>query len=112
MVTRRRPSSAQRYAWRVRDILVGCGLSQSGSSLVGGTNYYLPKVTEVFFGPLPWPPSALNVQILPGQNPDHYRQHAQTIAYNLDLAKVRVIELEPYLIRLELVPKSAAPPGP
>ncbi|MGH3787660.1 MAG: hypothetical protein ACRDRG_14160 [Pseudonocardiaceae bacterium] len=111
MVTRR-PSSYQRYAWRVQDILVGCGLSQSGSSLVGGTNYYLPKVTQVFPGPPPGPPRALNVQIMPGQSPDDYARHARTIAYNLDLAAVRVTGLGPYLIQLELVPRPATPPAP
>ena len=112
MATRRRLSSDQRFAWRVQDILVGCGLSQSGSSLVGGTNYYLPKVIKVFPGSPPGPPRALDVRILPGQGPDDYAKHAETIAYNLGLADVQVIGLEPYVIRLELVPKSAATLGP
>ncbi len=107
MAARRRPGSNQRLAWRVQDILVGCGLSQSGASFVGGTNFYLPKVLEV----VPGPSSVeLIVRILPGQMPDHYANHARTIAYNLGMAEVRVTPVGPYLIRLELVPEH--PPSP
>jgi hypothetical protein len=71
-----------------------------------------PKVIKVFPGSPPGPPRALDVRILPGQGPDDYAKHAETIAYNLGLADVQVIGLEPYVIRLELVPKSAATLGP
>jgi hypothetical protein len=51
------------------------------------------------------PPVGLDVRILPGQMPDDFAAHARTIAYNLDVAEVRVIPLGPDLIRLELLPK-------
>jgi hypothetical protein len=109
VATRQRPSSNQKLARQVQDILVGCGLSQSGSSIVGGTNHYLPTVIKVVSGPSS---VELIVRILPGQMPDHYAAHAQTIAYNLDMAEVRVVGVGPYLIRLELVPKSPSSPAP
>lgn len=96
---RRRVSEDQRMAWHIQDILVGCGLFQSGASIIGGTHYYIPRVISK---PTETPPG-FNICIYPGQAPHHFRAHAQTIAHNLGVADIRIIPLEPYLIRLELV---------
>lgn len=108
MSTQRR-TSEERLAKEVLDILVGCGLSQTGTSLVGGSNFYFPQVVEVVDPPvgLVGPIEGLIIRILPGQAPDDYAKHAKTIAYNLDREHVEVVPLGPYLIRLELWPKRA-----
>ncbi|MGH4011916.1 MAG: hypothetical protein ACRDTH_27775 [Pseudonocardiaceae bacterium] len=100
-------TSDERLAKEVLDVLVGCGLSHSGVSLVGGQNFYFPEVVEVVDPPegLVGPIEGLIIRILPGQHPDDFKKHAKTIAYNLHRVKVEVVELGPYLIRLELWPK-------
>jgi hypothetical protein len=85
----------------VQDILVGCGMSQTDYSIAGGRVFHIPQVVSVVRGP----PASLDIRILPGQMPDDFAAHARTIAYNLDVAEVRVVPLGPYLIRLELLPK-------
>jgi len=97
----RRQAAYQRLAWHVQDILVGCGLFQADFSIGGGRVFHIPQVVSVVSGPL----VKQNVRMLPGQIADDFAEHAQRIAYNLDVAEVRVIPLGPYLIRLELVPK-------
>lgn len=91
------------------DILVGCGLSQTGTSIVGGQNFYFPQVVEVVDPPagVRGPTEGLIIRILPGQAPDDYAKHAKTIAYNLGREHVEVVPLAPYLIRLELWPQRA-----
>jgi hypothetical protein len=96
----RRPS--QQLAREVQDILIGCGLTRAAFSVGGGRSLHVPEVVSMAAGP----PVSLDIRILPGQMPDHYAKHAQTIAYNLDMAEVRVVPLGPYLIRLELLPKT------
>jgi hypothetical protein len=98
---RNRPqiSSEQRYAWMAQDILVGCGLSQSGASIVGGPLFHIPRVIKVEGRP----PDQLTIKILPGQTPDHYTAHAKAIAYNLGVAEVHVFPLGSYEILLKLV---------
>ncbi|MGH3685056.1 MAG: hypothetical protein ACRDQY_05545 [Pseudonocardiaceae bacterium] len=98
---RNRPqiSSEQRYAWKVQDILVGCGLSQPGASPVGGQLFHIPLVIKIEGRP----PNQLTIQILPGQSPKHYEAHAETIAYNLGVDEVHVFPLGPYEILLKLV---------
>ncbi len=49
--------------------------------------------------------------MLPGQMPDDFAAHVRRIAYNLDVAEVRVIPLGPSLIRLEMVKKSDSAPA-
>ncbi|MGH3918723.1 MAG: hypothetical protein ACRDSG_06750 [Pseudonocardiaceae bacterium] len=120
MATRRRPTSQERLAKQVLDILVGCGLNHTGTSLVGGQNFYFPQVVEVVDFPygvevVDGPTNGLIIRILPGQAPQHFANHARTIAYNLELDKVEVVPLGPYLIRLNLWPtrnprRSLAPP--
>jgi len=100
----RRQAAYQRLAWHVQDILVGCGLSQADFSIGGGRVFHIPQVVSV----VPGPPVGLNIRMLPGQIPDDFAEHARRIAYNLDVAEVRVIPLGPYLIRLELVPKHSS----
>ncbi|MGH3838099.1 MAG: hypothetical protein ACRDSF_20730 [Pseudonocardiaceae bacterium] len=117
MATRRRPTSQERLAKQVLDILVGCGLDHTGTSLAGGQNFYFPQVVEVVDFPhgievVDGPTKGLVIRILPGQAPHHYADHARTIAYNLDMDKVEVVPLGPYQIRLDLYPKPAPHRGP
>jgi hypothetical protein len=95
---RQRTQHDQQLAWRVQDILVGCGLSQAEYSIGGGRVLHSPHVVSV----VPGPPVGLNIRMLPGQIPDDFAAHAQKIAYHLGVAKVRVITLGPFLIQLEL----------
>lgn len=97
----RRQAAYQRLAWYVEDVLVGCGLFQASFSIGGGRTFYVPRVVLV----IPGPPVGLNIRMLPGQMPDDFAAQARRIAYNLDVADIRVIPLERHLIRLELVPK-------
>lgn len=103
-MTARLRLSDQELTRQVLKILVGCGLSQNGYSISGGQNFYFPQVLSVVDGP----PKGLIIRILPGQHPEHYAKHARTIAYNLDLAEVKVVPLGPYEIRLDLLPKPAS----
>ena len=98
---RRRQIRDQRLAWRVQDIIVGCGLFQADYSIGGGRSVHIPQVTSVVAGP----PVGLNIHMLPGQVPEDFVRHAHAIAYNLGVAEVRVIPRGPSLIRLELLPK-------
>lgn len=98
---RLRQANDEQLAWRMQDILVGCGLGQADYSIGGGRVFRTPRVVSV----VPGPPVGLNVLMLPGQIPDDFATRVQTIAYNLDVAEVRVVPLGPYLIRLELLPK-------
>jgi len=91
----------QNLAWRVQEILVGCGLIQAGFSLAAGRTFYIPRVVSV----VREPKVRLSIHMLPGQMPDDFAAHARRIAYNLDVADVQVVPLEPGLIRMELVPK-------
>jgi hypothetical protein len=97
----RRQAAYQDLAWHVQDILVGCGLFQADFSIAGGRVFHIPQVVSV----VPGPPIGLDIRMLPGQIPDDFTAQAHRIAHNLDVAEVRVISLEPYLVRLELVPK-------
>jgi hypothetical protein len=91
----------QLLASRVRDIIVGRGLTQTAFSIGGGRNIHVPQVVSVIAGP----PMGLNIRTLPGQTPDDFATHAPAIAYNLGVAEVRVVPLGPSLIRLELLPE-------
>lgn len=48
----RRPTRDELLAKEVLDVLVGCGLSHNGVSLVGGQNFYFPQVVEVVDPPV------------------------------------------------------------
>lgn len=97
---RRRLASLQRRAWRVQDVLVSCGLSQSGVSIVGGQFFDVPHVVWVE----PGTPERLTIRIPLGQMPSDYDAQAPRIAYNLGVNSVRVYQLpEPRMILLELL---------
>ncbi|MGH3769523.1 MAG: hypothetical protein ACRDS0_24135 [Pseudonocardiaceae bacterium] len=99
-----RQADDQQLAWRVQEILVGCGLSQTDYSIAGGRVFHIPQVISVIAGP----PVGLKIRMLPAQMPDDFAIHAQRIAYNLEVADVRVVPLGPSLIRLELLPTSTS----
>lgn len=84
----------------MEDILAGCGLVEDYSSIGGGRTVHVPQVISV----ADEPPKSLVVKILPGQMPEDFAAKAPAIAYDLGVTKVRVVPLEPCLIRLELLP--------
>jgi len=86
-------------ARRVHDIFVGRGLVQPTYSIGGGRDMRVPQVISV----TPGPTVGLNIRTLPGQTPDDFARHSSAIAYNLDVAEVRVVPLGPSLIRLDLL---------
>jgi hypothetical protein len=90
----------QRLARRVQEIIAGCGLIQTDYSIGGGRSVHIPQVVSVVDGP----PTALHIELLPGQAPDDFDAHTSTIAFHLGVAEVRVIPLPPSMIRLELLP--------
>ena len=90
----------ERLACRVEEIIAGLGLTQSDFSVAAGHLFHMPQVVSVG----PGPPVRLDIRILPGQSPHDYSAHAAAIAYDLGMAKVRVIPLGPSAVRLELLP--------
>ena len=102
-MTRRQLTSDESRAMQVLNILAGCELIKTGSSINGGTNYYFPQVVEIVDGP----PEGLVIRILPGQMPSDFAAKADVIAYHLGIAAVNVVPLEPPLILLELLPYPA-----
>lgn len=87
-------------AWRVQDVFAGLGLTHADYSIGGGRSLHIPEVVAVAAGP----PAKLDIRILPGQTPDDFAAHAVAIAYNLGVARVRIVPLGPSRIRLELLP--------
>ncbi|MDQ3761924.1 MAG: hypothetical protein M3460_09555 [Actinomycetota bacterium] len=84
----------------MRDILVGCGLFQSGYSLVGGIKYYIPQVIWVHWSE-DGNTQSMGIRILPSQILADYKQHEPRIAENLDVVRVEVQELAPpHMIKL------------
>jgi hypothetical protein len=94
----RRQEKAWQLASRLEELIIGCGLTQLGHTLNGDFNVHAPQVLSVDDGS----PVRVDIHILPGQTPDHFANHARTIAYDLDLAEVRVVPLGPSRVRLEL----------
>ena len=90
----------QRFAWFMQDILAGCGLAIEDYSVGGGRVVHIPQVISLSDGP----PESLVIKMLPGQMPEDFTAHAPAIAYDLGVTEVRVVPLEPFLIRLELLP--------
>jgi hypothetical protein len=78
----------------------------SGSSLVGGGTFYVPRILSV----RPGPPLEFNIRIVAGQTPGDYRAKAEAIAYNLNVRAVDITALEPDLIRLTLPGSSPRAP--
>jgi hypothetical protein len=58
-------SNDQRLAWRVQEILVGCGLSQDDYSVAGGRVFHIPQVLSISHGP----PVSLEIRLLQSQTP-------------------------------------------
>jgi hypothetical protein len=96
---RRRQVNAWELASCVEEVIIGCELGRY-SYTFSGIYLHAPQVLSVVDGP----PVGVVIRILPGQMPDHFAQHAPTIAYNLGVAEVRVVPLGPSRIRLELFP--------
>jgi hypothetical protein len=96
-----RQAGDQALAWRVQDVLVGCGLTRMDFSIGGGRTLHAPEVVSVSAGP----PVRLTIRTLPGQTPDDFARHAPAIAYNLGVAQVRVLAQGPLHIGLELLPE-------
>lgn len=90
----------QILAWRTQDVIAGLGLTHTDFSIAAGRVIRIPEVVSVAAGP----PVGLHIRILPGQTPDDFAAHTPAIAYNLDVAEVRVVPLGPSLIRLDLLP--------
>jgi hypothetical protein len=95
---RRRRENSWQLASRLEEVIIGCGLTQLGYTLIGDYNIHAPQVLSVDDGP----PVRADIYILPGQTPDHFANHARAIAYDLDMAEVRVVPLGPRRVRLEL----------
>lgn len=91
----------EQLALQVLDIIAGCGLIQTGYSISGGINYYFPQVIEIDDESSP---KGLIIEILPCQMPADFAAKAGMIAYYLDIDEVTVEELQPPLIRLNLLP--------
>jgi hypothetical protein len=102
---RRRQAGYERLAGRVEEIIAGLGLVQSDFSIASGHIFHIPQVVSVD----PGPPVGLDIRILPGQSPDDFSAHAETIAYDLGMAEVRVVPVGPSAIRLELLPHERLP---
>jgi hypothetical protein len=98
----RRQENARQLASHLEEVMIGCELTQLSYTLTGNFNLRAPRVLSVIDGS----PVTVDIHILPGQTPDHFAQHAPTIAYNLGLAEVRVVPLGPDRVRLELFQRS------
>jgi hypothetical protein len=92
-------------ARRIEQIIYGCGLIQTTFSIGGGRIINTPQVVAMTAGS----PLQVYVRILPGQAPHDFTAHAETFAYNLGVAHVDVIAVEPFLIRLDLRPATTPP---
>lgn len=103
---RERQAENQRFAWRVQDILAGVGLARMDFSIGGGRFTRGPQVVSMTDGP----PVQLHIRILPGQTPDDFAARAPAIAYSLGVPEIRVVALNPSLIRLDLLSQPTAPP--
>lgn len=96
---RRRQAAYERLAERVEEIITGLGLIEEDFSIGGERIYHVPQVVAVD----PGPPVKVDIHILPGQSPEIFSVHAETIAYDLGMAEVRIIRIAPSAIRLELI---------
>jgi hypothetical protein len=92
----------QRLAWRVQNVLAGCGLIQTDYSIAAGRVVHIPHVMSVATGP----PVRLTVRILPGQMPQDFAAKAPVIAYHLGVAQARITPLQPPFIQLDLLARA------
>jgi hypothetical protein len=96
----RHQAAYQRLAERVEEIIAGLGLIEDDFSISAGRIYHIPRVIAVH----PGPPLAVDIHILPGQSPEDFSAQTTAIAYDLGMAEVHVVPLDPSEIRLELLP--------
>ena len=97
----RRPEAAyERLAQRVEEIITGLGLIEEDFNISAGRIFHIPRVISVHSGP----PVRVDIGILPGQSPEDFSAHAAAIAYDLGVAEVRIVALDPSTIRWELLP--------
>jgi hypothetical protein len=94
----RREAADKSLALRVHNSLIRCGLSRSSYSIASGDMFHSPQVTSADTGPPGW----VEIDMLPGQSPDDFARHAEAIAHDLNVSKVRVVPLKTPRIRLEL----------
>jgi hypothetical protein len=95
-LARVRQALDQQLAWRVQDILVGCGLSQADYSIVGGRIFHIPHVVSVIRGP----PVGLDICILPGQMCDDLPRTPGRSRTTSTWPRFGWYRSGPYLIRL------------
>jgi hypothetical protein len=87
----------QELAWRVQDVLAGCGLVQTDYSIACGRVVHIPEVVSVIIGPV----ARVKLRLVVGQMPEDFTAKDQTLAYHLGAAKVNIVVLEPPFIRLD-----------
>jgi hypothetical protein len=86
----------QELAWRVQDVLAGCGLVQVDYSIACGRVVHIPQVVSVITGPV----ARVTLRLLDGQLPADFTAQTQRLEYHLG-AKVDIVELEAPFIRLD-----------
>ncbi len=87
----------QELAWRVQDVLAGCGLVQTDYSISCGRVVHIPEVVSVVIGPV----TSVKIRLVVGQMPKDFTAKAQAMAYHLGAAEVRIVVLEPPFLRLD-----------
>lgn len=97
---RERQARDEYLAWRVEHILAGLNLTHTDFTVGAGRMVHVPEAVAVTAGP----PVGVEIRMLPGQTPDDFAAHAPAIAYNLGVARIRIVPLGPCRIRLELLP--------
>jgi hypothetical protein len=89
--------SKQQLAWRVQDVLAGCGLVQTDYSIACGRVVHIPEVVSVVTGPL----AQVKLRLVVGQMPEDFTAQARALAYHLRADEVSIFPLEPPFLRLD-----------
>ncbi|MCA1697087.1 MAG: hypothetical protein LC749_21545, partial [Actinobacteria bacterium] len=79
----------QELAWRVQEVLAGCGLIETDYSISCGRVVNIPQVVSVIIGPV----ARVKIRLLVGQLPEDFTAKAETMAYHLGAAEVSIVEL-------------------
>ena len=87
----------QELAWRVQDVLAGCGLVQTDYSIASGRVVHIPEVVSVVTGPV----ARVKLRLVVGQMPKDFTAQAQALAYHLGADEVDIVPLAPPFIRLD-----------
>ncbi len=87
----------QQLAWRVQDVLAGCGLVQTDYSIACGRVVHIPQVVSVVTGPV----AQVKLRLVVGQMPEHFTAQARALAYHLRADEVSIVPLEPPFLRLD-----------